>query len=138
MARGLEARVPLCDHVLVEWALGLPPRLHSRGLRGKLLMRRAVAGVLPPATLRRAKRGFSVPTDLWLRGPLDAEVARLLAPESLRPEGLFSPAAVADLLAAHRSGRRDLSQHLWALLVFQVWHRVFAEGSIPERLAEVG
>jgi asparagine synthase (glutamine-hydrolysing) len=97
-----------------------------------------VAPVLPPSVLRRAKRGFSVPTDLWLRGPLDGEVDRLLAPKSLRPEGLFSPTAVADLVAAHRSGRRDLSQHLWALLAFQVWHRVFAEGSVPERLEEVG
>jgi asparagine synthase (glutamine-hydrolysing) len=138
MAWGLEARVPLCDHLLAEWALGLPTGLHIRGLRGKLLLRRAVASSLPPPTLRRAKRGFSVPTDLWLRGPLDGEVARLLAPENLRPEGLFSPSAVADLLAAHRSGRRDFSQHLWALLVFQVWHRLFAEGSTPERLQEVG
>jgi asparagine synthase (glutamine-hydrolysing) len=138
MAWGLEARVPLCDHVLAEWALGLPAGLHSRGLRGKVLLRRALADILPPATRHRAKRGFSVPTDLWLRGPLAGEVGRLLAPQRLEPAGLFRPAAVADLLAAHRSGRHDFSQHLWALLVFQVWYRLFAERSAPERLEEVG
>jgi hypothetical protein len=65
-------------------------------------------------------------------------MVRLLAPRRLEPAGLIRPAAVADLLAAHRSGRRDFSQHLWALLVFQVWHRLFAERSAPERLEEVG
>jgi asparagine synthase (glutamine-hydrolysing) len=138
MAWGLEARVPLCDHLLAGWALSLPPRLHTRGLRGKALLRRAVAPLLPPSTLRRPKRGFSVPIDLWLRGPLAAPTARLLDPARLEPPGVFQGDVVTGLLGSHRRGRRDLSQHLWALLVLQVWHRVFAAGSVPERLEEVG
>lgn len=88
--------------------------------------------------LRRPKRGFSLPTDLWLRGALAGDAARLLDPGRLRPEGLFRAEAVSALLAAHRSGRRDCSQHLWALLALQVWYRLFAESSAPQHLAEVG
>jgi asparagine synthase (glutamine-hydrolysing) len=138
MAWGLEARVPLCDHLLVEWALGLPGGLHVSRLRGKALLRRAMAGVLPRSTLRRAKRGFSVPTDLWLRGPLAGDVGRLLSPRELQPEGLFRLGAVGDLLASHRAGRRDASQHVWALLVFQVWYRLLGQSSPAEYLEEVG
>jgi asparagine synthase (glutamine-hydrolysing) len=137
MAWGLEARVPLCDRVLFDWTLGVPARLHVRGLRGKALLRRAVAPLLPRSALRRGKRGFSLPMDLWLKEPLADEVARLLAPGRLQPPGLFEPAAVASLLAEHASGRRDRSQHLWALLVFQIWYRLLTERSVPERLEEV-
>jgi asparagine synthase (glutamine-hydrolysing) len=137
MAWGLEARVPLCDHVLADWALSIPADLHVRGLRGKALLRRAVAPLLPPGILQRGKRGFSLPTDVWLRGALADDVSRLLHPSRLQPAGLFEPAPVAKLLAEHASGRRDRSQHLWALLVFQVWYRLLLQGSEPVRLAEV-
>ncbi|RDI76252.1 asparagine synthase (glutamine-hydrolyzing) [Gaiella occulta] len=137
MAWGLEARVPLCDSELAGWALNLPLGARVRGLQGKVALRQAMAGLLPASILRRGKRGFSVPTDLWLRGPLADDVKSLLAPERLQPAGLFKPEAVARLLAEHASGRRDRSQHLWALLMFQAWYRLFSDTSAPDRLQEL-
>ena len=118
MAHGLEVRVPLLDHVLVEWAASLPPgfRLNARG--SKYVLRQALRSHLPPAILRRRKMGFSVPLASWLRGSLLGPVKRALAEPAFADAGLFDLEEVARLLQQHQSGRSDHSRTIWALFMF--------------------
>jgi asparagine synthase (glutamine-hydrolysing) len=118
MAHALEVRVPLLDHVLVEWAATLPPRLRLNARGSKYVLKQALRPHLPAAILQRGKMGFSVPLAAWLRGSLLAPVQGALAAPAFAESGLFDPAAVARLLAQHRSGRRDHSRIIWALFMF--------------------
>jgi asparagine synthase (glutamine-hydrolysing) len=132
MAHSLEGRTPFVDTRLMEFAYQAPGAQKLRGGITKALMREALADRAPEALLRRPKRGFGTPTDVWLRGPWRSLAENLLSPQALRRAGYFDPAHVASLLAEHQQGARDLSQHVWALLVFQLWHRLFIEpGQVP-------
>ena len=117
MAHSLEVRVPLLDHVLVEWAATLPPRLRLNVRGSKYLLKQALRPHLPPAILRRRKMGFSVPLAAWLRGSLCAPVRRALAGPAFAQSGLFDTAAVARLIEQHQSGRSDHSRMIWALFM---------------------
>jgi asparagine synthase (glutamine-hydrolysing) len=118
MAHSLEVRVPLLDHVLVEWAATLPPRLRLNARGSKYVLKQALRPHLPAAVLERRKMGFSVPLAAWLRGSLMAPVQDALAAPAFADAGLFDPAEGARLIAQHRSGRRDHSRIIWALFMF--------------------
>jgi asparagine synthase (glutamine-hydrolysing) len=122
MACSLEVRVPLLNLALVELAARLPIELKLRGLTRKYLLRRALAGRLPPEIIRRPKKGFSFPVARWLRSELRPLVLDLLSEDRLRRQGLFDPALVGALLKDHFDGRADNRKALWTLLVFQLWH----------------
>ena len=141
MAHSLEARVPFLDPVVTSFALALPTRHRVRGLRKKVLLRRAVAPLLPTKILRGKKRGFSIPAAAWLRGELEPFARDTLAPETLRRQGFFRPEAVTRLLDDHVAGKEDLSRQLWGLLAFTLWHerhveRTPGDARVPELLAE--
>jgi asparagine synthase (glutamine-hydrolysing) len=123
MANSLEARVPLLDYRLVEFAASLPPRLKHRGTTGKVVLRRAMKGILPDAIRRRKKAGFNVPASLWLKGPLRGMVEDYLGERGVRDVGLFKPSAVSGVVADHMNGVQDRSREIWGLLVLHVWHR---------------
>ena len=118
MAHSLEVRVPLLDHVLVEWAATLPPRLRLNARGSKFVLKAALGPYLPPAILRRRKMGFAVPLAAWLRGSLLGPVERALAEPAFADAGLFDMAAVRRLIEQHRSGRSDHSRLIWALFMF--------------------
>src|SRR6476646_3088684 len=122
MAHSLEARVPYLDTVVTNLALGLADRHKVRGLRKKILLRKAAAPLIPPELLRRRKRGFSIPAAAWLRGDLEPFARETLSAETLRRQGFFRPEAVTRLIDDHVSGREDLSRQLWGLLAFTLWH----------------
>jgi asparagine synthase (glutamine-hydrolysing) len=118
MAHALEVRVPLLDHVLIEWAASLPHglRLNARG--SKQVLRSALEPYLPAAVLRRKKMGFAVPLAAWLRGPLLARVEAALGQPAFVDAGIFDRAAILRLIEQHRSGRRDHGSAIWALFMF--------------------
>ena len=118
MAHSLEVRVPLLDHVMVEWAATLPPRLRLNARGSKFVLKAALGPYLPPAILRRRKMGFAVPLAAWLRGSLLEPVERALAEPVVADAGLFDAAAVRRLIAQHRSGRSDHGGLIWALFMF--------------------
>ena len=122
MAHSLEARVPFLDPVVTNFALGLPTRHKVRGLRKKVLLRKAAAPLVPAELLRRRKRGFSIPAAAWLRGELEPFARETLSAEALRRQGFFQPEAVSRLIDDHVAGREDLSRQLWGLLTFTLWH----------------
>ena len=122
MAVGLEARVPLLDHRLVECVWRLPPAAkHGRGTT-KVLLRRLLYERVPPALIERPKRGFRVPLAAWLRGPLRGWAEDMLADPRLRRDGLFEPALVGRAWREFQAGRGGLQEALWGVLMFQGWH----------------
>ena len=126
MANSLEVRSPFLDHTFVEFICRLPSRLKLHRLTTKYLLKKAVAGLLPPALVRRPKKGFGMPVGRWINGPLGPIIDAALAPERLRREGLFDPDFVATLLGEHRAEVRDNRKLLWTLFAFQTWRERWA------------
>jgi len=122
MACSLEVRVPLLNHLLVEWATALPHDLKLRGFTTKYLFRKALRRILPPEITDRKKKGFNMPVAKWLVGPLRELVEDTLSESRLRADGFFRPAGVRRLLDEHYSRRRDNRKLIWTLLIFQLWH----------------
>ncbi len=91
MAHGLEARSPLLDHVLLEWAAELPDEIKMAGGVSKALFKSAMAPYLPREILYRPKRGFGCPIDRWFRGELKELAYDTLLSQSARERGLFRP-----------------------------------------------
>jgi asparagine synthase (glutamine-hydrolysing) len=130
MAVGLEAREPLLDHRLVEFAARLPAGMRLRGGSGKWLMKRALRRYLPDEVLNRTKMGFVTPVGAWFRGPLAEEAAGIAHSPAFAELGWFDPAAIARLAAAHRSGRSDHGRLLWQLLMLdKSLQRLFGFGT---------
>ena len=121
MAVGLEARVPLLDHRVVELAWRLPRRLRVRDGVGKWLLRRILYRHVPPALVDRPKMGFTVPVEAWLRGPLRGWAEELLADHALRRGGLIDPVPVRAEWRELLAGRGRGALAIWAVLVFQAW-----------------
>ncbi len=121
MAIGLEARVPLIDHRVVEFAWRLPPAMKIGDGGGKRLLRQVLYRHVPRALVERPKMGFGVPVGSWLAGPLRDWAESLLAEDRLRREGVLDPAPIRRIWAEHRSGRRNHEAALWAVLMFQAW-----------------
>jgi asparagine synthase (glutamine-hydrolysing) len=137
MAHGVELRVPLLDHVLVEETWRLPDEYLLEGRVGKALLRRAARGRVPEAILRRTKRGFSTPVAAWLRGELyERARAALLSPHSLARARFELPYVIA-LLEQHRRGS-DRSAELWPLVVLELWHEGLQRALDPRLRSDVG
>jgi asparagine synthase (glutamine-hydrolysing) len=129
MAVSLEAREPLLDHRLVEFAARLPARLRLRGGTGKHLLKKALSRYLPDEILHRRKQGFVTPIAAWLRGPLAAQAEGLARSPALGELGWFDEAAIARAAAQHRAGTADHSRLLWQLLMLEKsLQRVFGLG----------
>ncbi len=122
MANSLEVRVPLLNHLMLDFAGSLPHQWKLRGLTTKYLLRRALRDRLPPAILARGKKGFNIPVARWLAGPLRPLAEDLLAAPRLKRAGLFNPDYVQTLLKEHLARRRDHRKLLWTLLAFELWY----------------
>jgi asparagine synthase (glutamine-hydrolysing) len=127
MAHSIEARVPLLDHALIEFAATIPPELQLRGDTTKYIFKRAMRGVLPDAILDRPKHGFAVPLGRWFRGRLGPFVRDLLLSDTSRQRRIFNPAYIEHLLAQLDRGR-ELDFQLWTLISFELWCRTFLDG----------
>ncbi len=130
MAVGLEARAPLLDSRVVALAARLHPSLRLRGLTTKYLLKRAMRGLLPDATIDRKKQGFAMPIGAWLRGPLRPLLEDTLSERRLTATGFFAAKPIRRLVAEHVAGRADHRKPLWTLLAFMLWY----ERSMSERL----
>ncbi len=117
MAVSLEAREPLLDHRLVEFAAGLPEGLRVRGKQGKYLLKKAMERHLPDDILYRPKQGFVTPIAEWLRGPLQAQTRAIATSSALARTGWFEKAQLSRMAEAHISGRSNNSRLLWQLVM---------------------
>ncbi len=131
MAVSLEAREPLLDHRLIEFAARVPARLRLRGGSGKWLMKRALEGRLPRDILHRRKMGFVTPVSHWLRGPLAEQAAAIARSPALAETGWFDGGAIARLAEEHRTGRAEHGRTLWQLLMLEKsLQRLFGLGAV--------
>jgi asparagine synthase (glutamine-hydrolysing) len=132
MAHSIEARVPLLDHKLIEFAATIPPEMNLRGGATKYILKQAMRGVLPDNIIDRRKQGFALPLNFWFRGKLGPYVHDLLLGESSRQRGFFNLPYVESLIARHEKGE-NLDLQLWTLISFELWAQTFLGNSVKAR-----
>jgi asparagine synthase (glutamine-hydrolysing) len=123
MAVSLEAREPLLDHKLAEFAFRLPGRLKLRGLATKWIFKTTAERLLPKDNIYRKKEGFSIPIKQWLKVELKDLIRDTLSERRIREAGFFEYAPVEQMMNAHLAGKENYSHQLWALLVFEIWRQ---------------
>jgi asparagine synthase (glutamine-hydrolysing) len=128
MAASIECRAPLVDYELVELAARIPSNLKVHGFTLKYLFKKAVTPWLPREVIERKKRGFGAPIGSWLRQDLKPLVCDLLSETQVRRRGLFQWTAVQGILNAHQEQRSDLTDHIFALVAFETWCRIYLDG----------
>jgi asparagine synthase (glutamine-hydrolysing) len=132
MAWAVELRVPFLDHLLLEHAWKLPVELKRKWGVGKRLLRWTLRGKIPEPILRRKKKGFPVPIGRWLRTSLYEACREELLASSAVMKPVLGSRLIVRLLEEHRSGRVNRTEELYALWVYEAWHRAFfSEVGVP-------
>lgn len=132
MANSLEARAPLLDQKLAEFAARLPERLKLRGSTGKYLLKRVAARHLPESCIAKRKQGFAIPLARWLRADLRELMLDTIHSESFRERDVFDVDAVRRIAGEHVRGRGNHAELLWSVLVFELWAQRFLLSSGAE------
>ncbi|MEI9951373.1 MAG: asparagine synthase (glutamine-hydrolyzing) [Pseudomonadota bacterium] len=125
MAVALEARVPLLDYRVVEYAWRLPLEAKVRDGRGKWILREILARYVPNHLIDRPKMGFGVPMAAWLRGRLRDWAEALLDPAVLTSQGLLNAPLVRQMWSEHLAGQNHQTDRLWTVLMLQAWMRTW-------------
>jgi asparagine synthase (glutamine-hydrolysing) len=127
MAASIECRAPLVDYELVELMARMPSSFKVRGFTMKYLMKKAVAPWLPREILERKKRGFGAPIGAWLRKELQPMVSEMLSEDQIRRRGLLHWPDVQRLISDHAAERVDHTDHLLALVMLELWQRIYLD-----------
>jgi asparagine synthase (glutamine-hydrolysing) len=127
MAHGLEARSPLVDHAIMEFAARLPTHLKLRRGIKKYILKRVARGRVPASILERPKQGFGVPIAEWLRGPLRELLHDTLFGRAARERGLFEPRTLRRFIDEHDRSIGERHPQLWALLMLELWFTMFVD-----------
>ncbi|WEJ18120.1 asparagine synthase (glutamine-hydrolyzing) (plasmid) [Sinorhizobium sp. K101] len=122
MSVGLEMRAPLLDYRFIELAWRAPRSLCFSEAKGKPALRKLLSRRLPEQFISVPKRGFGVPVNAWLRGPLRAWAEEMLSPARLERDGILRAEPIVSRWKAHIAGDRDWGPQLWSVLMFNLWH----------------
>jgi len=129
MAASLEARIPLLDYKLIEYAASIPSDIKVKRFQAKYLLKRAYADFLPGPILTRKKIGFNVPIGTWFREGQRNLISQLLLSEQARSRGFLNDAFVARILRDHLDGRTQYANQLFILASLELWFRIFIDNS---------
>lgn len=127
MANSLEARIPFLDHRFMEMVAGIPSKLKLRGMKSKFILKTAFKDFLPAPILKRGKMGFGVPISKWFRNELKEYVYEILLDPKTLNRGYFKGEGIERLLNDHIELHYDHSARIWALLVLEMWFRIFMD-----------
>ncbi len=127
MANSLEARVPFLDHKFMELVAGIPSHLKIKGSMTKFILKKAFSDLLPETILKRKKMGFGVPVSRWFKKELKEYVYEILMDSRTLNRGYFRREGIERLLDEHIASRYDHSAKIWALLILEIWFRVFMD-----------
>jgi asparagine synthase (glutamine-hydrolysing) len=128
MAKSIEARVPLLDHKLVEFAASIPTSLKLNGLTDKYILRKTMRGFLPRSIVNRKKHRFVVPIDAWFGNELKDVVNEILSKPNIEKRGFFNSSYIKHIINHQSKSSFYYSRQLWNLLVFEIWHKIYIEG----------
>lgn len=127
MHHSLEVRVPFLDHKLMEFCATIPAEMKIRHLKKKFLLKKGVAHLLPSEIINHKKQGFVGPMSTWLQNDLKEYALEILSESSLRRHELFNSKTVSNILEEHFAGKETHDTLIWALMVFETWHRMYME-----------
>lgn len=127
MANSLEGRSPFLDHKVMEFVATIPLEYKLKGLSSKYILKETFKEEIPLSFLNRKKRGFGVPVGRWFSNELKGFIRGMLLGERSLKKNLFSREYIKKLLDEHQRGRRDHTHRLYALLSFEMWHRIFID-----------
>ncbi len=125
MATSLEARVPILDHNLVEFAFKIPGKYKLKGITTKYIFKKNAERMLPKEIVYREKQGFSIPIKNWLKNELKPLLYDFLSKENIEKIGFFNPREVERLKREHIEGKENHSHILWSLLLFHMWYEFY-------------
>ena len=127
MANSLEARSPLLDHKVIEFAASLPESIKLKGTENKSLLKKVGARLVPREVLYRKKMGFGVPIANWLRGELKDFLRDNLLSEKFANRGILKQSVVEKMINEHLSGEKDNYNQLWTILMLELWFQRFID-----------
>ncbi len=125
MAVSLEGRVPYLDYRVVEFAARIPAAMKLKGFKLRHIQKKIFEGKFPDYVFQQKKKGFGAPVGVWVRNELKGMAYDLLSESHLRKQGVFNPAVVQKALQDHFQMKADYTDHLLALLGFQIWHQEY-------------
>jgi asparagine synthase (glutamine-hydrolysing) len=132
MAASLEARMPLLDYKLTEYAANIPSNVKIKPFKAKYLFKCAFADFLPEPILTRKKMGFNVPIGTWFREGQRNLISQLLLSERTRSRGYLNDAFVATMLRDHLEGKTNYYLPLFILASLELWFRIFIDSASLE------
>jgi asparagine synthase (glutamine-hydrolysing) len=136
MANSLEVRAPFTDYRLFEFAMQVPQRMKVRNMTTKWITRQAMRDILPREVLTKKKMGFNPPLPKWINGELKPVIKEFLSRAAIERRGIFNPEAVQKLVRDHQENRRDNALKIWALLMIEVWQRMYFDHQSEESVLE--
>jgi asparagine synthase (glutamine-hydrolysing) len=121
MANSLEMRVPFLDIRLIEFMSKIPLKFKTKGFTLKYLLKKSMENLLPNEILNQKKMGFQVPLAKWINSDLKEMIGEYLSPERIKKDGFFNPDFVDSLRETHKSGKRNLYDQIYSILIFNMW-----------------
>lgn len=130
MANSLEARSPFLDHNVMEFSASLPSAWKLHGLTTKYILKKTFRNFLPKEILNRGKMGFGIPLGKWFKDDWKKYFREIVLSEKAINRGYFKRETIEQMFYEHISDKRDHGYRMWALLMLELWHKVYIDGGI--------
>jgi asparagine synthase (glutamine-hydrolysing) len=130
MMVSLEARAPILDHVLAEFAATIPVELRLKGMTTKYLLKKVAERLMPAELVHRPKLGFAIPVAHWVKHEWAEQSDELVRGQRARQRGTFRGGYLDRIMDEHRAGKRDNSSRIWSLMMLELWYREWVDQGV--------